>query len=80
MDGISAILFGFRLPPLSGSGWIIFDGIVSLIVAFLIWRHWPSSADWALGLIIGIKLFIDGLVIAAVGFTVKQLGAAVADR
>jgi len=80
LDGISAILFGFRLPPLSGAGWIIFSGIISLLVAIFIWRQWPSSADWAVGVIIGVKLFIDGLAIAAVGFTVKHIGAAVADR
>ncbi len=79
-DGVSAIVFALRLPPLSGSGWMIFGGAVNILVAFLIWRQWPSSADWAIGVIIGIKLFVDGLVIAAIGMTVKNIGAAIAEQ
>jgi uncharacterized membrane protein HdeD (DUF308 family) len=79
IEGISAIIFALRLPPLSGAGWIIFDGAVSLLVAGLIWAKWPSSAEWAIGLIIGIKLFIDGVAITAVGVTVKNIGSAVAE-
>jgi len=77
-DGISAIILGLRLPPMSGSGWIILNGAISLAVALLIWSRWPSSADWAVGVIIGIKLFIDGLAITAIGMTVKNIGAALA--
>jgi uncharacterized membrane protein HdeD (DUF308 family) len=79
-DGISAIILALRLPPLSGAGWVILDGVVSVVVAALIWSRWPSSADWAVGVIIGIKLFIDGLAITAIGMTVKHIGAALADN
>ncbi len=79
-DGVSAIVFALRLPPLSGSGWMIFGGAVNILVAFLIWRQWPSSADWAIGVIIGIKLFVDGLIIVAIGMTVKNIGAAIAEQ
>ena len=79
-DGVSAIIFALRLPPLSGSVWMLFGGVANILVAFLIWRQWPSSADWAIGLIIGIKLFIDGLAITAVGMTVKNIGTVVAEH
>src|SRR5262245_42579542 len=30
----------------SGSGWLLFDGIVTLVLAFMIWATWPSSKIW----------------------------------
>src|SRR5262245_48326194 len=31
----------------SRSGWLLFDGIVSLLLAIMIWGTWPSSKIWA---------------------------------
>ena len=45
---------------LSGSGWILFDGIVTLLVAYLIWRPWPLSSTWAIGTLVGINLIVSG--------------------
>jgi uncharacterized membrane protein HdeD (DUF308 family) len=44
----------------SGSGWILFDAIVTLLLAYLIWRPWPSSSTWAIGTILGINLILSG--------------------
>ena len=32
-----------------GSGWILFDGIVTLTLGILVWKHWPSSSVWVIG-------------------------------
>ena len=50
----------FHVRSLPGSGWILFDGIVTLILALMIWRSWPASAVWALGTIVGINLLMSG--------------------
>jgi uncharacterized membrane protein HdeD (DUF308 family) len=52
--------FQFRAYP--SSGWILFDGAVSLVLAYLIWRPWPSSSAWAIGTILGVNLIVSGLV------------------
>jgi len=52
------MFFQFRLS--SGSGWILFDAIVTLLLAYLIWRPWPSSSTWAIGTILGINLITSG--------------------
>jgi uncharacterized membrane protein HdeD (DUF308 family) len=60
IEGVFQIIafFGIRASP--GSGWIIFDGIVTVLLALLILAHWPSSAVWALSTIVGINLLISG--------------------
>jgi uncharacterized membrane protein HdeD (DUF308 family) len=50
-------------------GWLLFDGILSLCFAFLVWRHWPSTASWALGLMVGLAMVFNGssMLVLALG-------------
>src|ERR1700735_588817 len=50
----------FQIRSCHGVGWLLFDGIVTLILVFLIWKSWPASAVWALGTIVGINLLMSG--------------------
>jgi uncharacterized membrane protein HdeD (DUF308 family) len=43
------------------AGWILFDAIVTLFLAILIWVQWPSSALWFIGTIIGVSLIFSGI-------------------
>lgn len=52
------VFFQFRALP--GSGWILFDGIVTMFLAYLIWRPWPLSSAWAIGTLVGINLIVSG--------------------
>ena len=60
VEGVTEIVVFFQFRPLSGSGWILFDGILTLILAYLIWRPWPSSSAWAIGTLLGINLIVSG--------------------
>ena len=60
VEGIFHIVTYFQVRSAPGSGWLLFDGIVTLILAVMIWRSWPASAVWALGTIVGINLLMSG--------------------
>jgi uncharacterized membrane protein HdeD (DUF308 family) len=60
VEGIFHIVTYFQLRSAPGSGWLLFDGIVTLILAVMIWKSWPASAVWALGTIVGINLLMSG--------------------
>ena len=49
--------FSMRTP---GWGWVLFNGIVTLILGILVWAHWPSTGLWVIGLFIGIDLIVVG--------------------
>ena len=53
--------FMFRLVP--GSGWVLFDALVTLLLAGLILYPWPSSSTWAIGIILGINLIFSGVTV-----------------
>ena len=60
VEGVFHIVTYFQVRSVPGSGWLLFDGIVTLILAVMIWRSWPASAVWALGTIVGINLLMSG--------------------
>ena len=60
IEGIFEIIVFFQFRALSGAGWILFDGIVTLLLAYVIWRPWPASSQWAIGTLVGINLIVSG--------------------
>jgi uncharacterized membrane protein HdeD (DUF308 family) len=62
IEGIFDIALYFQTRSTQRSGWILFDGIVTLLLGVLIYRHWPSSSAWAIGTIVGISLIVSGVV------------------
>jgi len=63
MEGVFELVTFFQFRIYSGSGWVLFDGIVTLFLAYLIMRPWPSSSTWAIGTILGINLIFSGFTV-----------------
>jgi uncharacterized membrane protein HdeD (DUF308 family) len=61
IEGILGIISFFQIKKNTGSGWVLFDGIITLLLALLILYHWPSSAAWAVATIVGVNLLISGV-------------------
>jgi uncharacterized membrane protein HdeD (DUF308 family) len=49
------------LRRLGGAGWLLFDGVVTLILAVMIWRTWPSSTEWVIGTLVGFSMLFSGI-------------------
>ena len=60
-EGVLEVIAFFQFRGLPGSGWIFFDAVVTLVLAYLIWRPWPSSSSWAIGTLVGINLIVSGV-------------------
>jgi uncharacterized membrane protein HdeD (DUF308 family) len=60
----------------AGSGWILFDGIGTLILGLLIWRQWPLSSPWAIGTLVGINMFMTGITRLMIALAVRKHGEA----
>jgi uncharacterized membrane protein HdeD (DUF308 family) len=59
--GFVQIIHFFQLRPRQGSFWLLIDGVVSLILAIMIWRSWPFSSVWVIGTLIGISMVFTGI-------------------
>jgi uncharacterized membrane protein HdeD (DUF308 family) len=51
----------FQLRPRHGAGWLIVDGVITLILAIMIWRAWPASSVWVIGTLVGISMIFSGV-------------------
>lgn len=67
IDGIFAIIQGIRSKGVPGRGWVIVSGVASVILAVLLYRQWPDSGQYAIGLLAGIRLIFSGWSIAMLG-------------
>ena len=75
VDGVFSIVTGVKNKPEPGWGWVIISGIASIVLAVLLWRQWPDSGAYAVGLLMGVRLIFSGWSIAMLG----MLGDATVD-
>jgi uncharacterized membrane protein HdeD (DUF308 family) len=61
LEGVLEFMLAFQLRPLPGSGWLLFDGIVTLVLAAMIGNTWPISSVWAVGTLVGVSMFSSGI-------------------
>jgi uncharacterized membrane protein HdeD (DUF308 family) len=41
-------------------GWVVYDGVLGLVLGCVIWVSWPECALWVIGLLVGIDLLFKG--------------------
>lgn len=54
-------------------GWMLLCGGVSLLLGILIWRQWPLSGIWVIGLFVGIQMILNGWSLVMLGLAAKSL-------
>jgi uncharacterized membrane protein HdeD (DUF308 family) len=59
-QGAMEIAMGLSLRPVRGWISVLISGAVSLLVGGLIFAQLPSSAAWAIGLLVGINMIASG--------------------
>ena len=75
LEGITAIVLAVQhREHLRSWGWVLFSGIIDLLLAYLIWAGWPSSADWAIGLLVGINMLFFGLSLVMTSLAARLIG------
>jgi uncharacterized membrane protein HdeD (DUF308 family) len=60
-----------------GWPWVLLNGVVTLLLGILIWRQWPESSMWVIGLFVGIDLLFSGWSWVMLGLLVRAAGPAV---
>jgi uncharacterized membrane protein HdeD (DUF308 family) len=72
ISGLSECAVAFHAKPESGWGWILTGGIVSVILAIMVWRRFPFSSIWLVGTLVGINLLVTGFETVMVGTAVRR--------
>ena len=75
IEGIASIIGAIEhRQHLRSWGWVLFSGIIDLLLAYLIWAGWPSSASWAIGLLVGINMLFLGLSLVMTALAARVMG------
>ena len=60
VGGLLRIVFAVS-ERFTGSGWVMLNGAVTFILGLMIYKQWPASSLWVIGLFIGIDLIFNGV-------------------
>jgi uncharacterized membrane protein HdeD (DUF308 family) len=75
LEGIASIMFAFEHRAELPGTWImmLLSGIVDLVLGALIFLGLPSSAAWAIGLLVGINMIFGGFALIAMALQARNI-------
>ncbi len=68
VGGIIRLVMSFK----TKGAWLIFNGVVTLLLGILIVTMWPAAGLWVLGTFVAIDLIFSGWTLATLGTTVNR--------
>ena len=74
IEGAASIMFALdHKRELSGKwGWMLVSGIIDLVLAAFIFAGLPSTAAWAIGLLVGINMIFGGSALIAMALHARN--------
>lgn len=74
VEGIASIMYALEHKrQLSGRwGWMLFSGVVDLVLAAIILAGLPGTALWALGVLVGINMIFGGTSLIGLGMAARN--------
>ncbi|HEX8051039.1 MAG TPA: HdeD family acid-resistance protein [Solirubrobacterales bacterium] len=74
--GLTRIVIAFVSRGRPNAGLLGLSGVTGLLIGILILAEFPSSADWAIGLLVGIDLIFAGWTLTSVALLGRDLSRA----
>ena len=71
--GALEIIVAVQLKQADGWGLQLFNGVVTLLLGIMLWRQFPLSGAWAIGVLFGIKMIFSGWAFVFIGRSVKKM-------
>jgi uncharacterized membrane protein HdeD (DUF308 family) len=71
--GVTRVTVAFMARGEPNAGWVGLSGVCGLLIGILILAKFPSSADWAIGLLVGIDLIFAGWTLTSIALLGKDL-------
>ena len=65
LEGITEIFLAFQFRSVRNWGWLAFSGVVSLVLALIVFAGWPGTSIVLLGVIIGVNFVLYGTSLLA---------------
>jgi uncharacterized membrane protein HdeD (DUF308 family) len=73
--GLTRIVVAFMGRGTPNAGWVGLSGVCGLIIGILVLAKFPSSGDWAIGLLVGIDLLFLGWTLISISSVGRELSS-----
>jgi len=73
VHGLWKLSTAIRYRKASGWVWLLLSGLLSLVFVYLLWKQWPLSGAWAIGVLVGLDLFMTGLAMIILAITMRKV-------
>jgi uncharacterized membrane protein HdeD (DUF308 family) len=70
--GIYKFSSAIRYRGIKGWGWLFLSGLISLVFVYLLWKQWPLSGAWAIGVLVGLDLLLTGLAMIVLSWGARK--------
>src|SRR5258708_12862738 len=80
VEGILNIALFFQVRSIQGSAWLLIDGIITLLLALMIYIQWPSSSAWAIGTLVGVSMIISGVTRVMLSLAVRKVADTISSK
>jgi len=73
-EGVATIMYALehRRELSERWSWMLFSGVLDILIAFMIIMGLPGSAEWAIGLLVGINLLFGGVSLIGVALAARK--------
>lgn len=61
LEGVATIATYFQYLRNVASSWLIFSGVLRLMIGVAIWRHWLAGSFEIIGILVGIDILANGI-------------------
>jgi uncharacterized membrane protein HdeD (DUF308 family) len=78
-EGVADVIAYFSARKNGASPWMLLDGIVTLVLGFMIWNRWPVGSLWVIGTLVGISMIMTGTTRLMMALAVRKLASHVSD-
>ena len=73
-EGVATIMYALEhRRELTGRwSWLVISGLVDVLISFLVITGLPSSAEWAIGILVGINLLFGGATLIGIAMAARN--------
>lgn len=72
VHGLYKLSTSIRYRHFSGWSWMLVSGLLSLVFVYLLWKQWPLSGAWAIGVLVGLDLLLTGIAMIILSRALKR--------
>jgi uncharacterized membrane protein HdeD (DUF308 family) len=56
-------------------GWALLNGVITLLAGIIIYKHFPETALWVIGLLVGLDMLFNGFTWIMLALTIRRIPA-----